>query len=231
MKLGIFTDSHYSSAELTCGVRRNNMSLGKIERAYEHFKKESCDLIVCLGDLLDTEPSVEMEIENLKQIAKIVKNCDIPSVFIMGNHDAFTLSPEEFYKNLGTEPPHDIKTDGKNLIFLDACYLNIGRHYAPGDHDWTDTYYPHTEELYKKLKEARGDTYIFVHQNIDPTVSPDHRISNSDDILHHINESGVVKAVFQGHCHWGSSYEEMGVKYITLPAMCEKEDGFFIFDI
>ena len=33
MKLGIFTDSHYSSQEVTCGNRYNSRSLEKIRKA------------------------------------------------------------------------------------------------------------------------------------------------------------------------------------------------------
>ena len=35
MKIGIFTDSHFSSAEVTCGNRYNSRSLEKIRRADE----------------------------------------------------------------------------------------------------------------------------------------------------------------------------------------------------
>ena len=55
MKIGLYSDSHYSSAALTCEVRRNNQSLRKLEEAYRFFEKEGCRLAVCLGDLIDTE--------------------------------------------------------------------------------------------------------------------------------------------------------------------------------
>ena len=54
MKVGIFTDSHFSSAEVTCNNRYNNKSLQKIKRAYEYYDKEKCDMVICLGDLIDT---------------------------------------------------------------------------------------------------------------------------------------------------------------------------------
>lgn len=59
MKLGIFTDSHYSSHEITCEKRYNSRSLEKIKEAYALFEKEKCDLAICLGDLTDKEDTLE----------------------------------------------------------------------------------------------------------------------------------------------------------------------------
>ena len=58
MKLGIFADPHYSSALLTCGRRYNSRSLAKIEAALARFAAERCDLVVCLGDLIDREDDI-----------------------------------------------------------------------------------------------------------------------------------------------------------------------------
>ena len=73
MKIGIFTDSHYSSAEVSCGRRYNNKSLAKIKEAYAAFEREGCALAVCLGDLIDTEVTVELEVENLKKIDGVIR--------------------------------------------------------------------------------------------------------------------------------------------------------------
>ncbi len=231
MRLGIFTDSHYSSAEITDGKRYNSKSLGKIKDAYAYFEKENCDLIVCLGDLLDTEKTVEKEIENLKEIAKVIHSVKIPTVCLMGNHDAFTLTADEFYSVLNLDAPKDTIIDGKTLLFLDACYFKNGIHYQPGDSDWTDTYYPFEKELSEKLKNAKSDVYIFMHQNIDTAIVPSHRLFNAGALFNIINGSGKVKAVFQGHYHKGQRSEYGGVKYIALPATCENDDAIFIFDI
>ena len=68
MKMGLFTDSHYSSAEMTCGNRYNSKSLYKIKKAFEYFQNEKCDLVVCLGDLIDKEDDHKKEVKNLKEI-------------------------------------------------------------------------------------------------------------------------------------------------------------------
>lgn len=232
MKLGIFSDPHYSSQEVTSKPPRyNNKSLGKIKKAYEYFINEKCDLVVCLGDLTDTEETHEEEISNLKKIADVIKSCPIPTFCLMGNHDANVLTVEDFYSNIGLKEPKYIEMNGRHLIFLDACFFHDGRHYAPGGTEWIDTFVPNEEELKKKLKEIEAPAYIFIHQNIDPAIGADERIVNSNNIFNIIKESGVVKAVFQGHCHSGKRSEYDGIKYITLPAMCEHEGAFYIFEI
>ena len=95
----------------------------------------------------------------------------------------------------------------------------------------TDTFYPDEDQFALKLSESQSDTYVFIHQNIDPAVDPNHRIANADTMFAHINRSPSVKAVFQGHYHPGLRSEYGGVQYVTLPAMCEVERAFFIFDL
>lgn len=231
MKIGIFADPHYSSAALTCGKRYNSRSLDKIKDAYAQFEREGCDLAVCLGDLIDTEATREQEIANLREIAAVMQAASMPTVCLMGNHDAFTLTEGEFYGALGIPAPRDLTMDGRHLFFLDACYFRDGRHYAPGDSDWTDTDYPHTAALRAALAAVEGDAHIFIHQNISPAAEARHRLASAEEIHAILRDSGKVKTVFEGHYHHGAHTVWDGVEYRTLPAMCEGEDRFFIFEI
>jgi hypothetical protein len=149
----------------------------------------------------------------------------------MGNHDAFVLTPEQYYGILGIPAPTVLNKDGKRLIFLDACHFKSGVHYQPGDTDWTDSYLPHEDEIKATLESEECDTYVFLHQNIDPAIGGGHRIYNGDRIFDIINGSGCVKAVFQGHFHPGRNAEYEGVKYVTLPAMCERDDAYFVYEL
>lgn len=203
----------------------------KIEEAYEYFESNGCDLVICLGDLIDTEDTVEKEIENLSLISEIIKKSPLRTISLMGNHDAFVLTVEQFYSVLGIDPPKSICVDGRNLIFLDACYFKSGKHYAPGDWNWKDIYYPFADELKEELKSLSEPVYIFIHQDIDPDIREDHNLSNDEEIFKIIEESGVVKAVFQGHYHPGKETVHNGIRYIALPAMCENEAAYRIFEL
>lgn len=232
MKLGIFTDPHYSSKELSCEKRFNNQSLRKIEEAMDAFSAANCDLVLCLGDVIDTEATHEKEIANLRAVAGILDRYSMECFCLMGNHDGFRFDREEFYAVLGEHHrPRDLETDGVSLLFVDACYHRDGTHYAPGRSDWKDVCYPHTAELQERLRAAEGKVYLFFHQNLDPRVEERHILANAAEIRAMLEGCGKVNAVYQGHYHPGKQSEQNGISYITFPAMCEMEEGWFIFDI
>lgn len=231
MKIGIFTDFHYSSREITCGKRYNSRSLEKIKQAYAVFEAEKCELVICLGDLIDKEASHEKEVENLKEVAKIIKGSPIKTVCLMGNHDAFAFTETEFHEIIGDCKPKTVKAEGKTLLFLDACYFKNGNHYLPGDTDWKDTFYPHIEVLKTQIDEATGIVYLFMHKNVDPNVREDHRLYNFHEINRILQESKKVKAVYQGHYHPGMESKHGNMEYFTFPAMCENEDAYYVLNI
>ena len=232
MKLGLFADSHFSTAELTCGNRYNSQGLARIEKACRQFVEAGCDRIVCLGDLIDHEPVHETEVDNLKKVAQVFRNCPVPVTVIMGNHDAFSFTREEFYGILGEEcRPADLYGEAVSLLFADACYFRNGKPYGPGDSDWTDTCIPDTEELRKRIEAATGNVYLFLHQNLDPTVESQHILSNAPVIRRILEQSGKVRTVYQGHYHPGNQTEQNGIRYVTLPSLCTYEDAVEIITI
>ena len=231
MEIGVFTDPHYSTRLSHIDTRNYSASLTKIGEAYDYFRNAGCELAVCLGDLADSDSSIEKELENIAKVGQVIRQSGIPTVCLMGNHDAFTLTPEQFYSALGLDAPSDMQIDGRTLMFLDFCYFRSGEHYKPGDSDWENCFYPDESGLKERLSACEGEVYIFSHQNIDPAVKQNHRIFNADSLFDLINQSGRVKCVFQGHFHPGVQSEYDGVKYVTLPAMCEHDGAFAVYEI
>ena len=231
MKIGFFTDSHYSSKTVTCQKRFNSKSLGKIKEAYSFFEKEKCDLIVCLGDLIDKEDSHEKEIANLKKVAEIINSSTIKTVCLMGNHDGFAFTKEEFYRVLDINAPEDIETEKCKLIFLDTCFFTNGKHYMPGDSDWTNAFLPDAENFKKRISITDKPIFIFTHHNIEITAEENHRINNAYKINEILKENKNIKTVFQGHFHPGTKSVSNGIEFITFPAMCENEGAYFIEEI
>ena len=232
MKIGLFSDPHYSSQELTGGNRRNNLSLGKMRAALERFAAAGCDRAICLGDLTDTEDTKEQEIANMRQIAALFSDFSMPITVVMGNHDAYVFTADEFYDLLGGCEPVDIHEEGKHLLFLDTNYTAQGVKYTPHGFHWDDVGLPNPDNLREQLAALDGDVHIFMHQNIDPAIpAQDHRLANADEVCAIIEGSGKVKAVYQGHYHWGNRSHRGGVAYITLPAMAVYEDTEIIIEV
>ena len=230
MKIGLYTDPHYSSQEVTCGNRYNNKSLDKMRAAYRDFEAAGCDLILCLGDLTDTEDTKEQEVFNMRKISDFLSFYSVPTVAVMGNHDAYVFQPEEFYALLGGCEPRDITVGGKTLLFLSANFNPDGTPYHPHAFQWDKCYIP-TEELRERIAAAEGDVHVFLHQNLDPNCPADHRPANADQVCRILAESGKVKAVYQGHFHWGADNVVDGIRYVTLPAMCCYENTHRIIEI
>ena len=230
MKIGLYSDPHYSSQALTGGNRYNSRSLDKMRAAYADFEAAGCDLIVCLGDLTDTEDTHEQEVDNLRQIAALFAACPIPTMCVMGNHDAYVFEPEEFYALLGGCEPTEMVAEGKTLLFLSANYNPDGSPYRPHAFRWDKCYLP-TAGLAQRLAAANGDVTVFLHQNLDAACPADHRPVNGDEVQAILAAAGNVKTVYQGHFHWGADTERDGVHYVTLPAMCCYENTHRIIEL
>ena len=232
MKIGLFSDPHYSSQELTGGNRRNNLSLGKMRKALEHFRTEGCDRVICLGDLTDAEDTKAKEEANMAEIAALFKEFAMPITVVMGNHDAYVFTAREFYSLLGGCNPVDVHEEGLHLLFLDTNYTSRGERYQPQSFHWDDVSLPDPDGLRQRLAACDGDVYLFLHQNVDPAIpAADHRLANADEVCAIIEESGKVRAVYQGHYHWGNRSRRGGVDYVTLPAMAVYDDTCTIIEV
>ena len=236
MKLGLFTDPHYSTKELACKTRRPSLSYAKIKDAMEHFANERVDAVICLGDLVDDCGSVEENVEAIKRITALIRSFNVTFYCMMGNHDYQNFTRTDFDKYTdGAYPPFSIEMGKSLLIFLDCNYRKCGRIYAPDDVDWKDTRLPDGQlQKMRELIEAspEKDVYVLSHQNIDSGIRADHVTDNAEDIRAVLNSFANVRAVIQGHYHHGHDNVIDGTKYHTLPAMCEGEGSYFeIFEV
>ena len=234
MKLGLFTDPHYSSQMVTCTTRRPSLSLGKMREALAAMK--DCDLILCLGDLINDCGDPAENRVRLAEAASLLRTSTVPVYCLPGNHDydAFTLA--QFQEITGhLVPPPVFCMDGKTLLFPDSAYREDGTPYDGHPIDWTDSFLPETElDRLRNILEAPETTevYVFLHQNLDPAVEKRHIIRNAPRARAMLAASGKVKTVFQGHYHPGHENELNGIRYITLPAMCEGEENrFAVYEI
>ena len=235
MKIGLFTDPHYSRRELSEATRRPRLSYEKIGEALRKFREEGVELVICLGDLIDAESTVQADRDNLSHIAVLLASSGIETLVIPGNHDLFALDRYRFgvLLKLPTAPLHR-KYGDVDVILLDANYFRNGQPYDGRPGDWTDTMIPESqvEWLRKELESAGEKTYVFSHQLIDYNMEQHHVVENAEEICRILSASGKVQGVFQGHYHLGGEDEIDGIPFVTLRAMCEGyENSYLIIEV
>ena len=226
MRIGLFADTHYCSKQSLChGTRIPELALSRLDEACSLFKFSGADLIVCLGDLINTDDSDQLNKLNLERISNVIKKTGIDCVCIMGNHDREAFTPEEFSSISGlTIAPDDFVFDDCALHFIDANNTAEGQPYTKKGIDWTKCHVNHNDV--QTLQEAALDVskkhFFFFHQCIDPDVDSLHIIDNAPTLRDIISRSNA-KAVFQGHFHKGHTNTVDGIPYETLAALCSPE--------
>ena len=227
MRIGLFTDPHYSD-KIASENRLHSLSYDKIKTAMARFKANGVDMVICLGDLTDDCVDIEDNSKALKKLSDMINSFGIKFYSLMGNHDCISFTKEEFdVITNGAYPPFKIENNDSVLIFLDCNYSDNGEKYKVREVDWTNTYLP--EDQYETLKKELNtdkNKYIFVHQNLDSDVEEHHIVHNAEKIRETI-EKYNVNMVIQGHYHLGHDNQINGIKYHTLPAVCENEENCF----
>ena len=144
MKIGLFSDPHYSNHKEIGGGRKPYLSYGKIKNAMDAFKKECVDICLCLGDLTDhiEGDSKETTLSNLREILGLINSYGIPFYLVVGNHDYLALTGDDMEKEGILIPPYTVDTPEYKFVALDANYrFNMQRFDVAGV-DWQDSNLP-----------------------------------------------------------------------------------------
>lgn len=231
MKIGIFADPHYSTVE-EIKTRRPSLSAEKISKLIEIFKNEKVEAIICLGDLINSEKDKGKDRDNLRFISDILNGAEIPVYCVMGNHDSEGFTPSEFTEISGfATAPYFVDLGKTRLIFLDCCYTDDGSAdgigYRNSNFKWKNSYLPESQIEYLKESASGAErAIVFTHQNLDDRDNP-HCIRNAERVRGAIEACGI-KTAFSGHYHKGGEFLINGVRYITLPALCELDSHPYI---
>ena len=228
MKIGLFTDPHYSNKLEPSMNRYHSLSFEKIKEAMTFFKNENVDFVLCLGDLTDDCYDINDNSSALQGLIKMIDSFGLKFYSLMGNHDYTSFSEDEFNGlTNGAIPPFKIETNESVLVFLNCNFEDDESLYVKRNVDWTNTYLPSVQiDLLKKELLSGKEAYLFSHQNFDNEIDKNHIVRNSE-YVRKVLKNGNVKMFIQGHFHEGHDTEIDGVKYHTLPAMCEGKENFF----
>ncbi len=221
LRIGLISDIHYADLD-TAGSRHYRDSISKVKEAVKQFNAAELDLVVCLGDLIDTGESVEKEYAHLETIYREFKELKAPCHFVLGNHCVWTLTKSEFLRGVEQNASFDVKTiNGVRLVFLDACHRQDGVSYGRKNYTWTDTEIPEIQQqwLQETLSKKPQPTLVFVHQRLD--VEGNYGIHSAAAVRKILQKSGQVVAVFQGHNHVNDHQTIEGIHYLTINAVIE----------
>ena len=227
-RFGIVTDSHYTDADHR-GSRYYRESMAKMNECVTLMNDKKVDFLVELGDFKDQDsPPIEQNtISSLQTIEKVFQTFKGGKYHVLGNHDADSISKEQFLANIKNTNISDgskyysFDLKGLHFIVLDANYCADGSDYDHGNFSWTDTNVPQTELnwLERDLVSTEKPSIVFVHQQLDGKGS--HYVKNAADVRQILQKHQRVLAVFQGHNHAGHYNYIEGIHYYTLKAMVE----------
>ena len=223
LRIGLVTDLHYADKP-AAGSRCYRQTPAKLAEAAENLAAERIEILVALGDLIDSSDTVAGDKQYLEMIHRELAKIGREQHYVLGNHCVDRLEKEEFLGVVGQERAcYSFDRAGVHFVILDACFREDGVAYGRQNFQWTDANIPSTqlEWLEADLAAGRGPAIVFAHQRLDEAKS--HSVRNAARVREALERSGRVLAVFQGHSHHNAVQEIGGIRYCTLAAMVEGE--------
>jgi hypothetical protein len=233
VRIGLVTDLHHADRN-PGGSRHYRETLRKFEAAAKQFEKDEVDLVVELGDFIDSGDSLQAEKNHLREIAKKFAATRGEHHYVLGNHCVSRLTKREFLEVVG-QPKSYYSFDANDchFIVLDGCFRGDHEPYGRKNFNWTDANIPPTqlEWLKADLEQTTRKSIVFVHQRLD--VDGHYGIKNAAEVRRVLEGSGNTLAVLQGHYHRNDHKEIGGIHYCTLAAMVEGVDdnAYAVLDI
>lgn len=221
LRIGLVTDLHYADKP-AAGSRRYRQTLAKLAEAAEILAAERVEVLVALGDLIDSADTLAGEQLYLQTIHRELTKIGREQHYVLGNHCVDRLEKKEFLGVVGQERScYSFDRAGTHFVILDACFREDGTAYGRRNSNWTDANIPadQLEWLEADLAAGRGPAIVFAHQRLDDAHS--HSVRNAPRVRQSLERSGRVVAVFQGHSHHNAIQEIAGIRYCTLAAMVE----------
>ena len=235
LRIGLVTDLHHADKP-SAGSRHYRETLEKLSEAAAQFEKDGVAFIVELGDFIDAADSVATEQRYLITINREFSAISQDRHYVLGNHCVDTLTKAEFLDGVEQKQTYYSFDRGDfHFVVLDACFRSDGEPYGRKNSKWNDANIPaaELEWLQADLKSTSKQTIVFAHQRLD--VSNDHGVKNCPDVRNIFEQSGKVRAVFQGHSHQNDLKDIGGIHYCTLVAMIEgsgaENNGYSVMDM
>jgi len=237
LRIGIFADLHAHDTD-SPGEKKvmTNYAL-RLGAFVEAMNAWPADLAIDLGDFVNGKFVVGADLGDPARIPGILAAAEEvyarfawPRYHVLGNHDVYDLSKEEFLAGTGAEWTYGSFDAGAyHIVILDAQFAKndqplghmswvVQGKIPPAELDW----------LRADLAATTKPTLVCVHQQLNVVfdlLSGGPEIANAADVRAILKESGKVIAVLQGHDHESALAEIDGIRYLTFQALVDHAGG------
>ncbi len=221
VRFGVLTDLHYADKPDEDG-RCFRASLTKLDEIIATFNAQPLDFVVCLGDVIDSNTSLEAELRDLTTVEAKLAQLHAPRHYVLGNHCVERLTKAEFIAHTAARKPYYAFDVGDvRFVVLDACYRPDGTPHGRHAAKWEEAFIPEPQRAWLADTLASTDrrAVILAHQRLD--IASRYGVSNQEAVRQTLEAAGNVMLVLQAHNHVNDCRTIAGIPYITFTSIVE----------
>jgi len=229
LTIGIVTDLHFGPEARHEGkLRKLTHEAGPLARDVVRRMNEEVrpDLFVNLGDDVEDE-SKRADLERYQECQSILRGARARLVNVAGNHDTIHLTREDLNRIWGRDGHLYYSFDEREWHF-------VVLHTAERKDRDIRVAAPQLEWLAADLVATRLPTIVLMHHSASEQDLDDSRwfhgrpklalVDNRAELRRIFEESGKVRAVFNGHLHRNNVDVIRGIPYVTFQSLIENLD-------
>jgi 3',5'-cyclic-AMP phosphodiesterase len=229
LTLGIVTDLHFGPEARWQGkLRKLTHQAGELASAFVQRMNDEVrpDLVVNLGDDIEDE-SREADLARYRECQEILAKARAPLVNVAGNHDLIHLNRDDLARFWHRSGPlyYSLDVAGWHLVVLHTIEKQDVEIRVPE---------PQLEWLAADLAASRSPTVVLMHHSASEQSLDDSRwwpgrahlalVKERATVRRILEQSGRVRAVFNGHLHWNHLDVIAGIPYVTVQSLIENLD-------
>jgi 3',5'-cyclic AMP phosphodiesterase CpdA len=226
LTFAIVTDLHFGpEARFEGKLRKLTHRAGELSRAFVARMNEEVrpDFVVNLGDDIEDE-SREADLARYGECQEILRGCAAPLVNVAGNHDLIHLNRDDLNRFWRRPGPlyYSFDLAGWHLVVLHTIERKDVDVRIPE---------PQLEWLKHDLAAGSGPSIVFMHHSASDQHVEDSRwwpgrshlalVKERAELRSIFEESGRVRAVYNGHLHWNHVDVIRGIPYVTVQSLIE----------
>ena len=226
LTLGIVTDLHFGPEASYGGkLRKLTHQASDLARAFVQRMNAEVqpDVVVNLGDDIEDE-SREMDLARYGECQAILAGVVAPLVNVAGNHDLIHLNRDDLVHFWRRSGPlyYSMDLRGWHLVVLHTIERQDVEVRIPQSQ---------LEWLHADLAATQAPTLVLMHHSASEQSLDDSRwwpgrshlalVKERAELRRIFEESGRVRAVFNGHLHWNHLDVISGIPYVTVQSLIE----------